>query len=94
LTANGSPVAGATVKAKVQSADGKTLELTLLDDGAHGDGTANDGVYGASLEQSADGDYLVEAAAETGGQTRLAAATLTVGGEKKTAAPAKGRTVK
>jgi hypothetical protein len=94
LTNNGSPVAGATVKAKVQSEDGKTLELTLLDDGAHGDGAANDGVYGAGLEMLAEGDYLVEAAAETSGRTLLAAAMLTVGGEKKTAAPAKSRTVK
>jgi pimeloyl-ACP methyl ester carboxylesterase len=94
LTDNGSPVAGARVVAKVQSETGKTLELTLLDDGAHGDAAANDGVYGASVENLAIGDYLIEAAAETNGQTRLAAATLTVGGEKKPAAPTKSKTVK
>ena len=94
LTDGGSPVAGATVRAKVHSEDGKTLEVVLLDDGAHGDGAANDGVYGASLEKPADGDYLIEAAAETNGRMLRAAATLTVGVEKKLAAPAKSRAVK
>lgn len=94
LTDGGSPAAGASVRAKIHSADGKTLEVNLLDDGGHGDGAANDGVYGGGLEMPAEGDYLIEATAETGGQTLRAAASLTVGGEKKAVAPAKGRTVK
>jgi hypothetical protein len=79
LTNNNSPVSGATVKAKVQSEDGKTFELTLLDDGVNGDGAASDGVYGAMTEKLADGGYLIEAQAETNGQIRLASASLTIG---------------
>lgn len=96
LTNNGVPVAGAAIKAKVQSENGKTLELTLLDDGAHGDGAASDGIYAATIEKLADGDYLIEAAAETNNQTCLAAVTLSVGASS-TSAPAKkaaGKTIK
>jgi pimeloyl-ACP methyl ester carboxylesterase len=96
LTRDGSPVSGAAIKAKVQSENGKTLELTLLDDGANGDGAAGDGIYAATTEKLADGDYLIEAAAETNGQTRFAAATLSVGAPSSVA-PAKkaaGKTIK
>jgi triacylglycerol esterase/lipase EstA (alpha/beta hydrolase family) len=84
LIDTGASVSGGSVKARIESAAGKTLELILLDDGAHGDGAANDGIYAASTkEKLADGDYLIEAVAETAGQTRRAVANLTVGAPAK-----------
>ena len=58
LTAKGSPVAGAKITATIA---GRTKGLTLFDDGKHGDGAANDGIYGASIEKLSPGHYLVEA---------------------------------
>ena len=81
LTNNNAPVTGAVVKAKIESESGQTAEILLLDDGAHGDGAAGDGVYGASTEKLADGDYLVEGRAETGGQIRHSAASFSIGSE-------------
>lgn len=40
------PVTGATVLAQVRNPLDQDLVLTLFDDGAHGDGKADDGVYG------------------------------------------------
>jgi hypothetical protein len=79
LTNNGSPLAGAVVRAKVQSEDGRTIELTLLDDGTHGDGSAGDGVYGVSIDRPAEGEYAIEAVAETNGQRLVAESSLSVG---------------
>ncbi len=39
------PVAGAEVVASVEHPDGTVIELPLFDDGEHGDGNADDGVY-------------------------------------------------
>lgn len=46
LTDRKGPVRGAKVVASVDHPDGKTDTLQLFDDGNHGDGTANDGIYG------------------------------------------------
>ena len=45
------PILGATVTAKVTRPlpDGNDITITLFDDGAHGDGAANDGVYGRNF---------------------------------------------
>ena len=85
LTNNNAPVAGAVVKAQVLFEDGETIEIDLLDDGAHGDGAAGDGTYGALTEKLADGDYSMTARAETSGNTRLAATFVKIGGEVKPA---------
>lgn len=90
LSLNGRPAGSAAVTAKLQAADGRTLDLTLLDDGARGDGIAGDGIYGASTEKLADGDYMIEAAGSINGQTRNAFATVTVGAPAPAKAPAAG----
>jgi len=46
LTDSKGPIAGAVVSATVEHPDGTTLVLPLLDDGSHGDGNADDGIYG------------------------------------------------
>ncbi len=43
------PVTGAAVYASVEHPDGGVIRLPLLDDGNHGDGVADDGVYGNRL---------------------------------------------
>ncbi len=53
-----------------------------------------DGIYAETIEKLADGDYLIEAAAETNNQTRLAAATLSVGAPSQPAKKAAGKTIK
>lgn len=71
LTQNGAAVTGAVVTAKIFGADG---EITLADDGRSGDGAANDGIYGASVNKPAGEEYAVIAKAETGGKTLTAVA--------------------
>ncbi len=39
-------IAGANVEATIEHPDGSTIRLPLFDDGSHGDGPPNDGVYG------------------------------------------------
>jgi len=46
LTDRKGVITGATLVATVEHPDGSTLDLPLLDDGGHGDGNANDGIYG------------------------------------------------
>ncbi len=79
LFLNDSPVTNAALKARIKSDDGKAAEIILRDDGKSGDGAANDGVYGALTEKLANGEYSLEAVAETNGQVRLAATSLSVG---------------
>jgi hypothetical protein len=81
LTMNGSPVTGAIIKAVVF--DRQKTAVVFFDDGKHADGAANDGIYGATLEKLAAGDYLVEARAETNGQTRTATAAVEIGKANK-----------
>ncbi len=55
------PVRGAVVLATVVAPDGARRELALLDDGVHGDGAPNDGVYAATLDATdAPGVYRFE----------------------------------
>jgi hypothetical protein len=65
LTDAGAPLAGATVEAR-RPADGGDVVLTLLDDGAHGDGAAGDGVYGAAWALADDEGLQRFAIAATG----------------------------
>ena len=46
LTDSRGPITGAVITATVEHPDGSLLTLPLLDDGNHGDGEANDGIYG------------------------------------------------
>ncbi len=46
LTDSRGPITGAVITATVEHPDGSLLTLPLLDDGNHGDGNANDGIYG------------------------------------------------
>lgn len=57
------PLAGATVTCTVVRPDGTTQTVALLDDGAHNDGAARDGVYGNSFVGSQYGDYSLSAMA-------------------------------
>lgn len=77
VTSNGTEVKGASVTAKI---DQQNSEVVLFDDGKHGDGEANDGVYGASTEKLSEGDHLVEAKAAADGMSASAATALSVGG--------------
>lgn len=56
---NSEPVTSSLVVANVQQPDGSQYSLTLLDDGNHGDGAANDGVYGGHYGPAAGGSYGV-----------------------------------
>ena len=73
------PALNTAVKARIKSDDGKATEIILRDDGKTGDGAANDDVYGGLTEKLANGEYAIEAIAEMNGQTRVAAASLSVG---------------
>ncbi|WP_232676268.1 choice-of-anchor X domain-containing protein [Nocardioides sp. R-C-SC26] len=67
------PAAG-TVTARVI---GRAQEVTMVDDGAHGDGPAGDGVYGARLGDLPEGQHAVVITATTpGGSTRIATTTI------------------
>ncbi len=60
LLTDNAPVLGATVLAQVTRPDGALVNVALRDDGAHGDGGANDGVYGGTFYQtSLAGSYNV-----------------------------------
>lgn len=76
---NNSPVLNAKITGKVV---GNDSEVTFFDDGKHGDGAAGDGVYGASVEKLAKGEYFFESKAETNNQTKLAVTSITIGTEK------------
>lgn len=54
------PVTGATVAVTVEDPDGTLRNLNLYDDGAHGDGEANDGIYANTYYQTGEhGSYTV-----------------------------------
>ncbi len=52
LLTDNAPVLGAAVSAEVTRYDGAKSTIALYDDGAHGDGGANDGVYGRNFYQT------------------------------------------
>ena len=84
VTNNGSPVRDAKITARINNAQ----KITFYDDGKNGDGAAGDGIYGAMIENLADGDFSVEARAEMNDQTFFAETSFTVGaaetGQSKT----------
>lgn len=57
---NGEPALGAAVTAWVTAPDGTRTQLTLHDDGAHGDSLAGDGVYGNGFQIITDGEVVPE----------------------------------
>jgi hypothetical protein len=62
---NTTPVSGGTVQAEVYRPDNTKETITLLDDGAHGDGAAGDGVFGLTYTNtSAAGDYAIQFTAQ------------------------------
>lgn len=50
------PVVGADVRAQVRAPDGMLMTVILHDDGLHGDGEADDGVYGGYYQVTSFGD--------------------------------------
>jgi Mg-chelatase subunit ChlD len=59
------PVVGGNVHASVTSRTGVETMLTLRDDGAHGDGGSDDGIYGTTFYGTSEGGtYLVVATAD------------------------------
>ncbi|HEX9962393.1 MAG TPA: choice-of-anchor X domain-containing protein [Pyrinomonadaceae bacterium] len=94
LFENDAPVINAAIKARIKSEDGKQTEIILRDDGATGDGAGGDGVYGSLSEKLAGGEYSIEAVADIRGQKHLAAASLSVGAETKTAVKPPAKTGK
>jgi hypothetical protein len=76
LVENNSPVLNAKITGKIV---GEKNEIQFYDDGKHGDGAASDGVYGATVDKLAKGEYFVEAKAEANNQTKIAVAQITIG---------------
>jgi triacylglycerol esterase/lipase EstA (alpha/beta hydrolase family) len=85
LSNNGSPIKDAKITARINNAQ----EIAFYDDGKNGDGAAGDGIYGAAVENLADGDYLVEARAETNDKAVSAETSFTVGAAETKQAKAK-----
>ena len=81
-TINNAPVLNAKITANVL---GQAENIEFFDDGKHGDGAANDGVYGASVGKLPAGDYSVEAKAEANGQTAMAVTSFNIGGANTSA---------
>jgi len=64
LTNDGMPLTGASVTAEIQRPDESVDSLALYDDGLHGDGEANDGVYtNAYADTAASGTYGITVSA-------------------------------
>lgn len=65
LLADQAPVLDAQVVVDVLRPNGQPgAPITLLDDGAHGDGAADDGIYGGSITPTIPGTYLLKARAQ------------------------------
>ncbi|HLM61020.1 MAG TPA: choice-of-anchor X domain-containing protein, partial [Pyrinomonadaceae bacterium] len=75
FTNNGAAVKGAAISVKINK---QTTEIALADDGKHGDGQANDGVYGATTGKLAAGEHFIEAKAAINGASATATATLSI----------------
>lgn len=70
LVDRGNPVPGATVSALCRDSEGNPVALTLLDDGMHGDGAVDDGLYAALLPNPAPDEYTVSLEASGEWQSR------------------------
>ena len=57
LSDGGRGVAGASVSAAIYTPAHERLDVALLDDGQHGDGAANDGIYGNHWQPAGAGGY-------------------------------------
>lgn len=88
---NGAPVLGAQVTGEIMKPDKSVQSIPLFDDGAHGDGAANDGVYGNLFTGSQFGIHSlsVEAKGNTGfgsftrsavGEVQFASGTASIAG--------------
>lgn len=64
LTDKTGVVTGASVRADVAHPDGSVLDLPLFDDGEHGDGDANDGVYGNSYTRTTGAAFFPDTGPE------------------------------
>lgn len=83
-TENNLPVLNAKIVGKLVS---ESSEIAFYDDGKHNDGTANDGIYGASTEKLANGEYFIEVKAEANNQTKFAVYAFNVGNTSQPAKP-------
>ncbi len=80
------PLVGADLTAGIVGPAGaEFIELDLVDDGEHGDGEANDGVYGGVTAALPAGGYSVGVEAEIGGASRFVSRLLAVGGPESEA---------
>ncbi|MFC2085994.1 choice-of-anchor X domain-containing protein, partial [Bacteroidota bacterium] len=77
LTDAAAPAPGATVEA-LALGEPMGVSFPLFDDGAHGDGAADDGVYAAWFRPRQDGTYLVSVTATKDGEERIAVVTTEV----------------
>jgi hypothetical protein len=59
VTETGLPVTDATVRVDVRGSHGSQRNLALVDDGLHGDGASDDGVYGQSMVGLSPDAYTV-----------------------------------
>lgn len=75
-TENNAPVTGAKITGKIA---GQETVIEFFDDGRHGDGAENDGIYGGKVERLPKGEYFIEARAEANNQTKMAVAPITIG---------------
>ncbi|MBS1796642.1 MAG: hypothetical protein JSS81_22605 [Acidobacteria bacterium] len=81
---NGAPVRSAAITGRIA---GRSSEIRFYDDGRHGDGAADDGLYGAAAEKLPVGDYFIEIEAEAGSLKKTAVAPLGVGAPNAPAKP-------
>lgn len=81
---NNSAILNAKIVGKIV---GESSEIIFYDDGKHNDGAANDGVYGASTEKLANGEYFIEVKAEAGNQMKFTVLALNIGNASQSAKP-------
>ena len=60
------------------SVKGSAGQITLLDDGTHGDAAPNDGIYGGTTEKLSPAEYVIEAKAVSGPATRTVTTPLLI----------------
>jgi hypothetical protein len=60
INADNIPITRSTVTASIYSLTKRVASLVLHDDGAHGDGASDDGVYGNFFTSDNSGEYMVK----------------------------------